>query len=110
MMTTITASHISKLGAKLSQLESKHQSIQERQDKIDNLALDTFVKMESLLAKMKACAQLQTSAQEQLDTQQHQERETTEEKGESDFRFCFFDKRERTALVFFLHFRPILGI
>lgn len=40
--------------AKLSQLETRHQSIQKKQDVIDELALDTLFKMEVLLSKMKA--------------------------------------------------------
>ena len=40
--------------AKLKLLETRHQSIQERQDVIDELALDTLFKMEVLLSKLKA--------------------------------------------------------
>ena len=45
---------VSRLSAKLGHLEEKHQSLQIRQDTIDNLALDTLFKMELLMAKINA--------------------------------------------------------
>ena len=49
---------MNKLKEKLKQLEKKHQSILERQDAIDSLALDTLFKMEALMAKMKTTLQI----------------------------------------------------
>ena len=43
---------VRKLNAKLGHLEEKHQSLQKRQDTIDNLALDTLFKMELLMGKI----------------------------------------------------------
>ena len=45
---------VSRLSAKLGHLEEKHQSLQIRQDAIDNLALDTLFKMELLMTKINA--------------------------------------------------------
>lgn len=49
------------INAKLSELESKHQSIQKRQDIIDKLALDTLFKMEIVMGKIRGLVQNATT-------------------------------------------------
>ena len=74
---------VSRLSAKLGHLEEKHQSLQIRQDTIDNLALDTLFKMELLMAKINAI------------TMQNKQRSpgaatTTEENGGKDINIIDF--------------------
>ena len=49
---------LSILKSKLNDLEMKKQRLRQRQDKIDDLALDTLYKMEALLAKVKSVQNL----------------------------------------------------
>lgn len=52
-----TMGMLNKFVEKLSDLEMKRAKIQQRQDTIDELALDTLFKMEILLAKMRGVVQ-----------------------------------------------------
>ena len=49
---------LARLKSKLNDLEMKKQVLRERQDSIDDLALDTLYKMKVLLAKMKTVQNL----------------------------------------------------
>ena len=55
---------LSILKSKLNDLEMKKQRLRQRQDKIDDLALDTLYKMEALLAKVKSVQNLASSNEE----------------------------------------------
>ena len=48
---------IRQVNTKIGHLEEKHQSLQKRQDEIDNLALDTLFKMEVLMGKINTIVQ-----------------------------------------------------
>ena len=94
---------LSILKSKLNDLEMKKQRLRQRQDKIDDLALDTLYKMEALLAKVKSVQNLASSNEETTTLSASNDYGVQSEKQQGNFttscvlaRYTFFIKSQHS--------------
>ena len=80
---------------KWKNLQDQHQHLQSRQDKIDGLALDTLLKMEILLSKLKA---LESRSKSELRASNNVEKE----KDEGNVNIKATQSKEDNSTIFFL--------
>ena len=79
---------------KWKNLQDQHQHLQSRQDKIDGLALDTLLKMEILLSKLKA---LESRSNSELRASNNVEKE----KDEGNVNIKATQSKEDNSTIFF---------